>query len=86
MCTYVYILVFVHSCVFMHVSVSVHANMLDTLYIIFSMVFAFYCSPGPIYFINPLMTRKGKDGIPAYSLHDRTKSVIDSLSPGPGKR
>lgn len=40
-------------------------------------------SPGPIYYITPNMTRKGKDGTPVYTLHSRTKQLQSSCSPGP---
>lgn len=40
-------------------------------------------SPGPIYYITPNMTRKGKDGTPIYTLHSRTKQQLDTCSPGP---
>ena len=42
------------------------------------------CSPGPVYYVSPSVTRNGKDGTPAYSLYGRSKTKGSTCSPGPG--
>ncbi|XP_078076950.1 ciliary microtubule associated protein 1A-like [Mustelus asterias] len=41
-------------------------------------------SPGPAYLIPSLLTRRGKDGTPAYSLYGRPKDLNPFQTPGPG--
>ncbi|XP_043561643.1 outer dense fiber protein 3-like isoform X1 [Chiloscyllium plagiosum] len=41
-------------------------------------------SPGPAYLIPSLLTRRGKDGAPAYSLYSRPKDNNPFQTPGPG--
>eukprot|EP00117_Sycon_ciliatum_P017011 scpid83297/ scgid16198/ Outer dense fiber protein 3; Outer dense fiber of sperm tails protein 3 len=43
------------------------------------------CSPGPGYFIDPKMTKKGKDGTPSYSMLGRHKDLNVFRTPAPGK-
>ncbi|KAG8012589.1 Outer dense fiber protein 3-B [Nibea albiflora] len=43
------------------------------------------CSPGPRYLIPSNITREGRDGTPAFSLHSRTKQPGLFQVPGPGK-
>jgi len=40
-------------------------------------------SPGPRYFINPVITRSGKDGTPAYSILGRQKDPNTFVTPSP---
>jgi hypothetical protein len=42
------------------------------------------CSPGPAYYPNPRITKEGKDGTPAYSLHGRNPDKQSFNTPGPG--
>ncbi|KAK2842167.1 hypothetical protein Q5P01_012367 [Channa striata] len=42
------------------------------------------CSPGPRYLIPPNITRMGRDGTPAFSLHSRPKEPKFFQAPGPG--
>ncbi|XP_046357125.1 outer dense fiber protein 3-like [Haliotis rufescens] len=41
------------------------------------------CSPGPAYFINPSITRSGRDGTPAYSLLARQTYLGTFKTPSP---
>ncbi|XP_070542717.1 ciliary microtubule associated protein 1A-like [Ptychodera flava] len=41
------------------------------------------CSPGPGYYINPRVSRKGKDGTPAYSILGRQKDPATFKTPCP---
>lgn len=41
-------------------------------------------SPGPIYFLDPKVTRFGRSGSPAYSMQGRGKSRGLEVTPGPG--
>ncbi|XP_072129029.1 ciliary microtubule associated protein 1A-like [Mobula birostris] len=41
-------------------------------------------SPGPAYLIPSLLTRRGRDGTPAYSLYSRPKEIRSFQTPGPG--
>ncbi|XP_065910752.1 ciliary microtubule associated protein 1A-like [Dysidea avara] len=41
-------------------------------------------SPGPAHFIDPTITRHGKDGTPQYSLYSRHKGFDPFKTPGPG--
>uniref|UniRef100_UPI0037E74955 ciliary microtubule associated protein 1B n=1 Tax=Semicossyphus pulcher TaxID=241346 RepID=UPI0037E74955 len=43
------------------------------------------CSPGPRYFVPSNVTRVGRDGTPAFSLHGRPKEPEVFNAPGPGK-
>lgn len=43
------------------------------------------CSPGPIYFVSPSVTRSGREGAPKYSLLSRAKSHEKTNTPGPGQ-
>lgn len=43
------------------------------------------CSPGPVYRIEPLFTRHGKDGTPHYSILGRPRDPNVFKTPGPGK-
>ncbi|XP_051237345.1 outer dense fiber protein 3-B [Dicentrarchus labrax] len=43
------------------------------------------CSPGPRYLIPSNITRGGRDGTPAFSLHSRPKEPALFQAPGPGK-
>ncbi|XP_035521235.1 outer dense fiber protein 3-B isoform X2 [Morone saxatilis] len=43
------------------------------------------CSPGPRYLIPSNITRGGRDGTPAFSLHSRPKDPALFQAPGPGK-
>ena len=36
-------------------------------------VFRSNCSPGPVYFIDPMVTRHGRDGTPSYSMLARQR-------------
>lgn len=40
--------------------------------------------PGPAYLVPSNMTRTGKDGTPAYTLHDRTSLQHSFQTPAPG--
>lgn len=42
------------------------------------------CSPGPKYLMQSSITRKGRDGTPAFSLYNRRKEPRLSQTPGPG--
>ncbi|EDV27098.1 Outer dense fiber protein 3 [Trichoplax sp. H2] len=42
-------------------------------------------SPGPQYFIDPKCTRRGKDGVPAYSMLGRHNLNTNQKVPGPGQ-
>ncbi|XP_062516960.1 ciliary microtubule associated protein 1A-like [Corticium candelabrum] len=42
------------------------------------------CSPGPGYFIEPLISRYGKDGTPSYSILGRQKDPNTFKTPAPG--
>ncbi|XP_031561561.1 outer dense fiber protein 3-like [Actinia tenebrosa] len=39
--------------------------------------------PGPAYLVPSSMTRRGKDGTPAYTLHDRTSLIQSFQTPAP---
>ena len=41
-------------------------------------------SPGPVYFVAPCMTRKGRYVSPAFSMRGKSKEVPPAVSPGPG--
>lgn len=41
--------------------------------------------PGPAYLVPSNMTRTGKDGTPAYTLHERTSLLNSFKTPAPGK-
>jgi hypothetical protein len=41
--------------------------------------------PGPAYLVPSSITRRGKDGTPAYTLHDRTSLLQSFQTPAPGK-
>lgn len=41
-------------------------------------------SPGPAYFVNPYMTRFGKDGTPSYSMLGRQQEINSFKTPHPG--
>lgn len=41
-------------------------------------------SPGPVHFVAPRITRKGKDGSPVYSIYGRPRSLTVPPTPGPG--
>ena len=41
-------------------------------------------SPGPAHFVAPQITRKGKDGSPAYSIYGRPRSLSAQPTPSPG--
>uniref|UniRef100_A0A3B3VLG3 Ciliary microtubule associated protein 1B n=1 Tax=Poecilia latipinna TaxID=48699 RepID=A0A3B3VLG3_9TELE len=43
------------------------------------------CSPGPKYMLPPNITRFGKDGTPAFSIHGRPKPFAMFRTPGPGQ-
>ena len=43
------------------------------------------CSPGPKFLVASNVTRYGKDGTPAYTLHDRTQLQSSFRTPGPGE-
>lgn len=45
----------------------------------------FDCSPGPKYLIPSNITRQGRDGTPAFSVHSRPKEPGLFQVPGPGK-
>ena len=51
----------------------------------FSTIAATALSPGPIYYICPEMTRRGKDGTPIYSLTGRPRSINTTCSPAPSE-
>ena len=42
-------------------------------------------SPGPVYFVAPCMTRKGRYVAPAYSMRGKSKELPPAPSPGPGR-
>ncbi|XP_013390616.1 outer dense fiber protein 3 [Lingula anatina] len=42
------------------------------------------CSPGPIYHVNPSLTRRGGNGNPRYSFAGRQKELSKFHTPGPG--
>lgn len=44
------------------------------------------CSPGPRYLIPSNITRKGRNGAPAFSIHGRPKQLQLFRVPGPGQR
>ncbi|KAB0394131.1 hypothetical protein E2I00_016077, partial [Balaenoptera physalus] len=41
-------------------------------------------SPGPVYFLDPKVTRFGRSCTPAYSMQGRGKSRDLEVTPGPG--
>ena len=43
------------------------------------------CSPGPVYFVTPQITCRGKDGTPSYSLSGRPRSLTVPVTPSPSK-
>lgn len=47
--------------------------------VLFLLVFAKDCSPGPIYYINPVLSRFGHDGTPSYSLLGRPRNLSMQL-------
>ena len=51
----------------------------------FSTIAATALSPGPIYYISPEMTRRGKDGTPVYSLTSRPRPINTSCTPAPSE-
>lgn len=42
------------------------------------------CSPGPCYYPDPKISRRGQDGTPHYSLYSRQKDQTMFKAPGPG--
>jgi len=42
------------------------------------------CSPGPVYFIDPCVTRRGKDGTPSYSMLARQQDPANFNTPSAG--
>ena len=42
------------------------------------------CSPGPVYFVNPYITRHGRDGTPMYSILGRQNDPNCFKTPSPG--
>lgn len=42
------------------------------------------CSPGPVHFVTPQITRRGKEGGPSYTIYGRLRSLSVPPTPGPG--
>ena len=46
----------------------------------FCLVFRKDSSPGPVYFIDPMLSRRGRDGTPSYSILGRQRDPSMKLN------